>query len=64
MEEVLTRKEASEMIKISVATLDYLVNTQQIPYSRVGKRGVRFLRSRLLEYLREREGVQFKHKKK
>jgi excisionase family DNA binding protein len=59
-EEVLNRKEASEMLKVPQRTLDYLVSTNQIPFSRVGRRSVRFTRSRLLEWLGEREGVEYR----
>ena len=58
-DEVLNRKEAREFLKISDATLVYLVGTGQVPFSRVGKRGVRFLKSRLIEWLKEREGVEY-----
>lgn len=57
---VLTRQEASKELKISLKTLDYLVRTDQIPFSRTGRRGVRFLESRLLEWLQEREGVEYR----
>jgi excisionase family DNA binding protein len=62
MVEVLTRKEASELLKIPIRTLDYLVSTNQIPYSRIGKRSVRFDRGRLEIWFQEREGVEFRHK--
>jgi excisionase family DNA binding protein len=58
--EVLTRQEAAEMLKLPQRTLDYLVGTGQIPFSRVGKRSVRFSRSRLMEWLREREGLEYR----
>ena len=57
---ILTRKEAAEMLKLPKRTLDYLVGTSQIPFSRLGKRNVRFSRSRLMEWLRERENVEFR----
>ena len=58
-DEVLSRKEAREFLKISDATLGYLVTTHQIPFSRVGKRGVRFLKTRLMDWLQEREGIEY-----
>ena len=58
-EEVLTGKEAAEMLKLPKRTLDYLVATRQVPYSRIGKRSVRFTRSRLMEWMREREGIEY-----
>ena len=61
MAEILTRKEVSKFLKISVRTIDYLVGTGQIPFSRIGKRGVRFQKGRLENWLREREGVEFRH---
>jgi excisionase family DNA binding protein len=63
-DEVLTGKEAAEMLKLPKRTLDYLVATNQIPYSRIGKRSVRFSRSRLLGFLREREGIEYRRVKK
>jgi excisionase family DNA binding protein len=59
-DEILTGKETREWLKVPQGTLDYLVSTNQIPYVRVGKRGVRFVRSRLLEWLQEREGVEYR----
>ena len=59
-EEVLNRKEASKFLKLPVGTLNYLVQTDQIPFSRVGKRSVRFLRSGLLDWLKERQGVEYR----
>ena len=59
-DEILKRKEAAAMLKVPQRTLDYLVATGQIPFSRVGKRSVRFTRSRLLEWLREREGIAYR----
>lgn len=62
--EVLTRKEASDFLKVPIRTVDFLVATGQIPFSRLGRRRVIFLRDRLLEYLRDREGVQYSRVKK
>jgi predicted DNA-binding transcriptional regulator AlpA len=58
-DEILNRPDASKFLKTNPRTLDYLVSTGQIPYSRIGKRGVVFLKSRLLEWLREREGIAY-----
>ncbi len=63
-DEILTRKEAAELLKIHLRTLDYLVATNQIPYSRVGRRGVRFRRSRLMQHLGEREYVEYRLKRR
>jgi excisionase family DNA binding protein len=59
-DEILTRSEAAGMLKMPRRTLDYLVATGQIPFSRIGKRSVRFTRARLLEWLSEREGVEYR----
>jgi len=59
-DEILNRKEAAEMLKVPQRTLDYLVATGQVPFSRVGRRSVRFTRSRLMDWLREREGVEYR----
>jgi excisionase family DNA binding protein len=58
--EVLTRAEAAGMLKMPRRTLDYLVATGQIPFSRIGKRSVRFTRARLLEWLQKREGIEYR----
>jgi len=58
--EVLTRTEAAGMLKMPRRTLDYLVATGQIPFSRIGKRSIRFTRARLLEWLQEREGIEYR----
>jgi excisionase family DNA binding protein len=59
-DEILTRGEAADLLKLPRRTLDYLVGTGQIPYARIGKRSVRFSRSRLLEWLAEREGIEYR----
>ena len=61
--EILTRKDVSEQFKLALGTVDYLVSTKQIPYSRLGRRGVRFDKKRLMEWFQEREGVEFRKKK-
>ena len=63
-DEILTRKEAAQLLKLPLRTLDYLVATNQIPYSRVGRRGVRFRRSRLMQHLGEREYVEYRLKRR
>lgn len=68
MENILTkklrRKDVSEIFQMPVRTIDYLVSTNQIPFSRVGKRGVRFDEKRLQEWFLKREGVEFRHNKR
>jgi excisionase family DNA binding protein len=59
---VLKRQGAAELLKLPIRTLDYLVATNQIPFSRIGKRGVRFSQERLELWFEEREGVEFRHK--
>jgi excisionase family DNA binding protein len=60
MVEILTRKEVSERLKIPVRTIDYLVSTQQIPFSRIGKRSVRFSCTRIEKWFNDREGIEFR----
>lgn len=59
MDEKLTRKEVSKEYKLPLRTVDYLVATNQIPFSRLGKRNVRFSRERLEQWFREREGIEY-----
>lgn len=61
MTEILTRKEVSEIFKLPVRTVDYLVQTDQIPFSRLGKRSVRFSRDRLSTWFKDREGVEYRY---
>jgi len=60
MSEILTRKEAAEMLKLPIRTVDYYVSTNQIPFSRLGKRNVRFDSARLMDWFHEREGVEYR----
>ena len=60
MDDILTRKETAEHFKLPLPTVDYLVSTNQIPYSRIGKRNVRFSRERLREWFKDREGIEFR----
>ena len=57
--ETLTRKEAAELLKLNPKTLDYFVRTSQIPFSRLGKRCVRFDKARLERWFHEREMVEY-----
>lgn len=59
-DEILTRGEAADLLKLPKRTLDYLVGTGQIPFARIGKRSVRFTRKRLLEWLVERESIEYR----
>ena len=63
MDELIMRRGgAAEFLKMPVRTIDYLVQTDQIPYSRLGKKCVRFNRERLLTWMETRENVEFRHK--
>ena len=64
MTEILTREEVSKFFKMPVRTIDYLVSTKQIPFSRLGKRSVRFSKKRLEQWFKEREFVECQYKKK
>lgn len=64
MSEILTRKDVSERFKLPLRTIDYFVSTGQIPFSRLGKRCVRFNSDRLMDWFKEREGVEYRHEKK
>jgi len=62
--EVLTRQETADFLKIPLRTLDYLVCTNQIPFSRISKRGVRFDKQRLKDWFRKNEGREYRiHRK-
>ena len=63
MDEILTRNEVADFLKIPKRTIDYLVSTQQIPFFRVGKRGLRFAPQQQMKIMRACEGVEFRHKK-
>ena len=60
LDEPIGYKEAAAYLKRKVRTLQYLVGTDQIYFSRVGKRGVTFTRRRLQEWLRDNEGVEYR----
>jgi hypothetical protein len=57
VDEIMNKGEVEQVFKLNPRTLQYLISTHQIPYSRVGKRTIRFSRRRLMEWMREREGV-------
>lgn len=60
MDEILTTRQAAEFLQFSEKTIRYFVATGQIPFSRVGKRYVRFRRSRLEKWLQEREDIEYR----
>ena len=55
----MTRKGVIEEYEFAPRTFDYLVATKQIPYSRLGKRIIRFSRKRLDEWFKEREAIEY-----
>lgn len=61
-ERLLIRSEAAAYLRVSIRTLDELVRTGKIPFSRVGKRSVRFQKSDLDGYLGERKKVPFRRR--
>jgi excisionase family DNA binding protein len=60
----LTRQDVAELFQLPIRTLDYLVGTGQIPFSRIGKRNVRFDRGRLEAWFKEREGKEYRLQRK
>ena len=61
MQEILTKAEVAEMLKMSPKTISYMVHTQQIPFLRLGKRRVRFSRVSLEQWIKDRESVEVKY---
>jgi hypothetical protein len=53
---ILTRKDFSTEFQLPMATVNYLVANNMVPFFRVGKRGVRFRWSRLMQWAQEEEG--------
>jgi len=58
--DIINKPEAALMLGVSVRTLDYLVFTKQVPFIRFGKRALRFSPDRLTEWLKERENVEYR----
>jgi excisionase family DNA binding protein len=58
-DQILTKSQVADFLQVSKRSIDYWVVTGLIPYSRIGKRGVRFKKSRLLKWLDEVEGRPF-----
>jgi excisionase family DNA binding protein len=56
----LTRREAADFLNIPLRTLDFLIRRGEIPFSRIGRRSVRFDLERLEEWFREREGLEYR----
>ena len=53
----LTRREVSDLLHIPLRSLDYLVRRGEIPFSRIGKRSVRFDPERVQQWFEQREGL-------
>jgi len=61
---LLTRQQVSEkFFQLPISTLDYLVQTDQIPFFRVSKRNVRFRESELVEWLETRRNLPYRKNK-
>jgi len=53
-DDVLTKKEASRYLKISISTLDRLMKTKDIPYSKINGR-VLFLKRDLIKWIESKK---------
>jgi len=53
--DILTRQEVAQTYKLPLSTVDYFVATNQIPYSRLGKRAVRFDKGELEQWFQARK---------
>ena len=61
----LTKKNVSDLFKVNIRTIDFWVRTQRIPYHRLGtKKCVRFEKTELLEWFKERKNIEYRHKVK
>ena len=60
MKQVLTKSEASEFLQVDPKTIGYLVHTGQIPYIRISPRIIRFDKSELLEWMKDRSGIPYR----
>ncbi|MBL7177295.1 MAG: helix-turn-helix domain-containing protein [Desulfobacteraceae bacterium] len=60
MTEILTRQGVSEFLKMPVRTIDYLVQTGQIPFTRPGKRLVRFNKFDIEAWLEDRKNIEYR----
>ena len=57
--EILTKQELADWARSNTRAVDYLVATQQIPFVRWGKRGIRFIKEDVEEHMRKRSGVEY-----
>ncbi len=53
--QILTRQEVAQFYKLPLSTVNYFVATNQIPFSRLGKRSVRFDRDELEQWFQARK---------
>lgn len=59
-QDIMNKPEAARMLGVSIRTLDYLVFTKQVPFISFGKRALRFSKNRLGHWLKERENVEYR----
>ena len=60
MTDLLTREDISGMLKVPIRTIDYWVQTDQIPFNRLGKRLVRFDGDKIDAWLQDRENLEYR----
>lgn len=61
---LLTRKDVAELFQLPISTLDYLVQTRQIPFFRPSQRNVRFREADLVKWLdEERRDLDYRKNK-
>lgn len=60
MSEILLKNEVCEKYRISPKTMDYLIASKQIPYHRIGKRGLRFCSEELKQWFKQSAMVEYK----
>ena len=57
--QIYTREEVANKYKLKMGTLDYLVSSGEIPYSRLGKRIIRFDSQKLDAWFEKQEGKAY-----
>jgi excisionase family DNA binding protein len=57
--EVIKRDDVAKLLQIHPRTVDHLIFTGQIPYSRIGKRNVRFDKAEVIRWFKSRSGIPF-----
>ena len=62
--EILKRDDVAALLQIHSRTVDHLVYTGQIPFSRIGKRNVRFDKDAVIRWFRSRQGIPFRRNMK